>query len=219
MKKAVILFIILTFTLLSCSAQEESDISGSLKGGLRYLAVDSGNKPLEYTVYRGDYIVLELPAGPQTFSVPDLDIEVSLPQPASEKPYVKMKESGVFPFTLGERQGTITVVELTEAHYTEFTAEEAAAFINQTEPLVLDVRTEGEYRAGHLVGASLLPVQVLTENLDKLEPYKDKDILIYCASGNRSTVASRILIDAGFTRIYNLRYGYGNWVRGGFPVE
>jgi rhodanese-related sulfurtransferase len=42
-------------------------------------------------------------------------------------------------------------------------------------------------------------------------------ILIYCATGNRSTVASRILADLGFKRIYNLRYGVYDWARKGHP--
>ncbi|MDC7222219.1 MAG: rhodanese-like domain-containing protein [Spirochaetales bacterium] len=217
--KRIILLILTCGFLLSCTAQENEAVSGTLRGGLRYLSVDSGTDKLNYTVYRGDYIVFEIPEGTRRLSLPDLEIDLTLPRPEGERPYVKMKEAGAFPFTLGERTGTMRVIELTEAHYSELTAAEAAAFIEQTEPFILDVRTEGEYRMAHISQSELIPVQILTENLDKLSPYKDRDILIYCASGNRSTVASRLLIDAGFTRIYNLRYGIGDWMNRGYPVE
>jgi len=45
-----------------------------------------------------------------------------------------------------------------------------------------------------------------------------RDILIYCATGNRSTVASKILNDSGFKQIYNLRYGIYSWSKEKFPV-
>ena len=222
MKKIVLLMSLSLFFLFSCTAQNSGkgeEISGTLKGGLRYLPVDTAAKSLNYTVYRGDYIVFELQGNPLVFSVPDLGINAAMPRPETEDPYVKIKESGTFAFTLGDLGGTLVVKELTEAHYREVTADEAAELISQTGPYVLDVRTEGEYRGGHLPDAEQIPVQVLAENLDKLSEYKDSDILVYCASGNRSTVASRLLIDAGFTRVYNLRYGFGDWARKGYPVE
>ena len=219
MKRLLFLLSMTLLFIFSCSAQGEGPVSGTLKGGLRHLPANSSGGTLDFTVYRGDYIVFETDGTVREFSVPDLQIDDTVPRPESEKPYFKMKEAGVFSFTLGERQGTITVLEMTEPQYKELSAADAAELIKQSEPFILDVRTEGEYRGGHLSGAALLPVQVLSENLDKLEEYKDRDILIYCASGNRSTVASRILIDAGYNRIYNLRYGYGDWVRKGYPVE
>ena len=222
MKKIILTLITAVLFLISCTAQtggKGGDISGTLEGGLRYLPVDTTGKPLEYTIYRGDYIVFETGGDPLVFSVPGLEINETVPRPEGESPYVKIKKAGTFPFTLGDRTGTLEVRELTEAHYRELSAAGARELMEQTGPFVLDVRTEGEFRGGHLPGAELLPVQILAENLDKLEEYKDSDILVYCASGNRSTVASRLLIDAGFTRVYNLRYGFGDWARKGFPIE
>jgi rhodanese-related sulfurtransferase len=219
MKRLIIIPFMLLFLLFSCTAQEDELVSGTLKGGLRYLSINSKNKPLNYVVYRGDYLVFELKDDSALLSIPELEVNLTLPRPESEQPYVKMKQTGTFAFTLGERRGTIEVIELAEAHYAEFSAAEAADFINQTAPLILDVRTADEYKSVHIPGAMLIPVQILSENLSKLEDYKDQDVFLYCASGNRSTVASRILIDAGFTRVYNLRFGIGDWARKGYPVE
>lgn len=72
--------------------------------------------------------------------------------------------------------------------------------------IILDVRTPGEFTGplGHLKGAKLIPVQVLKDNLDKIEGYKDKKLLVVCHSGVRSTSASKILSDAGFKNILNI---------------
>ncbi len=205
--------------LVSCS-QGDSAVSGTVEGGLRVLGVDNGKDKLEYTIYRGDYIVFDFAsAGTRDFNVPGLEINTVMPKSADETPYIKMKQSGDYEFTLGGRSGTFHVLELVDPSYTEVSAGEASDLIKNVNPLIVDVRTEAEYNSGHIPGAGLLPVQVFADNLGKLEQYKDKDILLYCASGNRSTVAARILIDAGFTRVYNLRHGFGDWARSGNPVE
>lgn len=83
---------------------------------------------------------------------------------------------------------------------------------NEREGVVLlDVRTQGEYdKDGHLEGALLMPVQVLEQNIGLLESVKEKKILVYCRSGNRSVAASRILFGKGF-RAYNVKGGIGAW--------
>ena len=105
-----------------------------------------------------------------------------------------------------------------DSRYWEVNSKEGADLIKNSEPFILDVRTDAEYAEGHLQDSYLLPVQVLSEQISLIEKYKDQDILIYCRSGNRSTVASKILLDAGFTNIYNLRYGIKGWIADGYSV-
>ena len=64
----------------------------------------------------------------------------------------------------------------------------------------------------------LIPVQELQSRYKEISDYKNQDILIYCATGNRSTVASKILIDNGFKRIFNMRYGIYEWSQDKYPV-
>jgi rhodanese-related sulfurtransferase len=54
--------------------------------------------------------------------------------------------------------------------------------------------------------------------LGELAVYRDRDVVIYCATGNRSTVAAKILLDAGFERVYNIRYGIVDWWKNHLPV-
>jgi rhodanese-related sulfurtransferase len=81
-------------------------------------------------------------------------------------------------------------------------AKEAISLLKKDNNItVLDVRTNREYNNKHLKNAIHIPVQVLSKELDKLENDKNKRILVYCKSGNRSITASRILEKNGFTPI------------------
>ena len=91
-------------------------------------------------------------------------------------------------------------------------AEEAYKLINEDkEFVILDVRTKEEYDDGHIPGAKLFPVQVLTMKLDELDEYKDKPVLVYCASGGRSPRAVETLVNNDFKKIYHLSRGIGSW--------
>jgi rhodanese-related sulfurtransferase len=217
----ILLGLIVVFSSSAGGSQELSgEISGQIEGGLRILQVDDNENELDFTVYRGDYIVFEFENDVSSeFTVPGLEVDTIMPQPETEKSYVKIKKSGDYSFTLGSRKGVFHVKELVDANYHEVTAEEASDLIKNVKPLIVDVRTSGEYQSGHILEAELLPVQIFADNIGSLEKYKDEDILLYCASGNRSTVAARMLIDAGFTKVYNLRNGIGDWARKGNPVE
>lgn len=83
--------------------------------------------------------------------------------------------------------------------------------------VLLDVRTPDEFSSGHIQGATLMPVQLLSQNLTELDEIKNKKIIVYCASGMRSISASRTLSDNGFT-VLNMRGGIGQWKSDGLPI-
>jgi phage shock protein E len=86
----------------------------------------------------------------------------------------------------------------------------AHELVAQKGALLLDVRTPDEFGAGHLEGAINVPVQVLSEKLTSLPAKKDQDIVVYCRSGARSSRASSMLKEAGFTKVHDLG-GMSNW--------
>jgi rhodanese-related sulfurtransferase len=90
------------------------------------------------------------------------------------------------------------------------TAEEFESYM-QGEYLLLDVRTQEEYDERHIEGSTLIPVGELESRLGEISDYKDKPVLVYCRSGNRSVTASNVLIDNGFTEVHNLLGGIGAW--------
>lgn len=75
----------------------------------------------------------------------------------------------------------------------------------QPEVILVDVRSKGEYAAGHLPEAKLIPVNELEANLHQLDPAST--ILLYCRSGQRSGMAGDLLIQKGFKTVYNLEGG------------
>ena len=76
----------------------------------------------------------------------------------------------------------------------------------QNEYFLLDVRSAMEVKNGAIEGAVNYPVDELREMLDEIP--SDKTIIIYCAVGLRGYIASRILLQSGFEKVYNLSGGY-----------
>lgn len=196
-----------------------SAMSGTVENGLRVISVRTDGEDILLTVYRGDYIVINSNDGKShNLVIPSLDVDRQIPVSENGKPYIKMKETGDIEFSIDDIKGVIRVIDFEGPRYWELTSAQGADLIKNINPFILDVRTKGEYLEGHLEDAYLLPVQILEREIGSIEKYKDQDILIYCRSGNRSTVASKILLDAGFTNIYNLRYGISGWSSEGYSV-
>ena len=84
--------------------------------------------------------------------------------------------------------------------------------------IVLDVRTPGEVAEGMIPDAFAIDIYQngFEEKLQSLP--KDKEIYVYCAVGGRSRQAAQILLDNGFSKVYNLSGGIVEWNRNGFPI-
>ena len=70
--------------------------------------------------------------------------------------------------------------------------------------MVVDVRTDAEYRRGHLPGSINLPLSSLCEEIAKRAPKKSQVILLYCGSGARSRVGRRMLRQMGYDDVHNM---------------
>lgn len=68
---------------------------------------------------------------------------------------------------------------------------------------LVDVRTAQEFATGHIPGAVNIPVQELGCRMGELDA-KERPIVVYCRSGNRSGSAARILRSAGYSEVYDL---------------
>ncbi len=68
---------------------------------------------------------------------------------------------------------------------------------------LLDVRTPGEFAAGHVPGAINIPVHLLSTRLEELGD-KTKPIVVYCQSGKRSGRAKTLLLENGFAKVHNM---------------
>jgi phage shock protein E len=76
---------------------------------------------------------------------------------------------------------------------------------------VLDVRTPGEYAAGHLPGAVNIPHDQITARLGELAGARGSDVVVYCRTGKRSAQALGLLDEAGFRRLFHLKGDYTRW--------
>ncbi|MDX5479616.1 rhodanese-like domain-containing protein [Fontibacter flavus] len=77
---------------------------------------------------------------------------------------------------------------------------------NKEDFVFIDVREEWEYEEDNL-GADNIPLGQLPYELDQLEQYKDKEIVLQCRSGARSGNAKRFMETKGFTKVRNLLGG------------
>lgn len=84
--------------------------------------------------------------------------------------------------------------------------------------LVLDVREDKEYAAGHIPKAKHIPLGQLGKRMQELEKFKGKPILVTCRSGHRSARACGMLKKAGFETVYNQAGGIIAWERANLPV-
>lgn len=69
--------------------------------------------------------------------------------------------------------------------------------------IVVDVRKEDEFKAGHIKGAINIALEDIEAKLSELEAYKDKTVVLYCNTGNRSGKAGTQLVEKGFKTVYN----------------
>jgi rhodanese-related sulfurtransferase len=78
-----------------------------------------------------------------------------------------------------------------------------------------------EYDAGHILGAKSVPVSRIQSGTlpGDVAKRKEKPIIVYCETGNRSSAAASALRKQGFSRVHNLSGGISAWRQAGLPVE
>ena len=88
------------------------------------------------------------------------------------------------------------------AVYVNITAEEAKQIMDNEEGyIILDVREQDEYDAGHIPGAIVISHEEIAEKAEEVLTDKDQLILVYCRSGRRSKIAAEALVELGYTNI------------------
>ena len=94
----------------------------------------------------------------------------------------------------------------------------AVQLINYKDALVLDVREESEYDAGHIPNSIHIPADKIKDRIEELEKFKDKPIVVIYRSGVRSGSASATLHTNGFSLIHNLKGGIDTWKNADLPI-
>ena len=84
--------------------------------------------------------------------------------------------------------------------------------------LVLDVREDKEFAAGHIPKAKHIPLGQLSKRINELDKFKTRPVLVTCRSGQRSARACGMLKKAGFETVYNQAGGIIAWERANLPT-
>ncbi len=95
---------------------------------------------------------------------------------------------------------------------------DATQKMNGGEAIFLDVRDDAEYKSGHLLNARSMPVNKLAERLHEIEKFKEKEIVIYCDNGMRTSRAISKLKKSGFTKLHSLAGGLVAWEKASLPT-
>jgi rhodanese-related sulfurtransferase len=85
--------------------------------------------------------------------------------------------------------------------------------------LLLDLRPQEQYAAGHLQGARLMNGEQILKASDTLKKHKEKTVVVYDESGSLGGAAVRQLASQGFTRVFTLRGGLAAWRADNLPVS
>jgi rhodanese-related sulfurtransferase len=85
--------------------------------------------------------------------------------------------------------------------------------------VVLDVRTAAEFAAGHVPGARNLSHELLSSRIGELDGLRGKQVVLYCRSGRRTSLAEEVLRKAGFTRLSHLEGDFLAWEAAHRPIE
>jgi rhodanese-related sulfurtransferase len=96
---------------------------------------------------------------------------------------------------------------------------EATMLINQRDAVVIDVREPGEFAQSHILNSRNIPLGELAARMKELERFKERAVIVSCATGNRSGSAAALLRKNGFTDVVNLAGGVAAWQQAGLPTE
>ncbi|HVX34406.1 MAG TPA: rhodanese-like domain-containing protein [Solirubrobacterales bacterium] len=107
------------------------------------------------------------------------------------------------------------MADATDATPKEISRAEAREMVDKGAQLV-DVRADHEWEAGHLPGAVHIPLAELPQHLDEID--KDRPVILYCRGGNRSSMATTALAEAGYDAV-KLAEGAVGWEEEGLPFE
>jgi rhodanese-related sulfurtransferase len=88
-----------------------------------------------------------------------------------------------------------------------------------SKPVLIDVREDSEWAAGHAAGAVHLGKGVIERDIETKVPDKGAKLVLYCGGGFRSALAADALQQMGYTDVISLDGGWGAYQKSGLPIE
>ena len=106
----------------------------------------------------------------------------------------------------------------TSSTSSDLTATEFSNKVTESGVITLDVRTPGEFMAGHIQGAINIDVEGTEFETEIAKLDKSQTYAVYCQSGRRSSIAVETMQSAGFNKLFNLDNGIQDWQAQNLPV-
>jgi rhodanese-related sulfurtransferase len=91
--------------------------------------------------------------------------------------------------------------------------------MDKSNHVIIDVRTQQEYQAGHVPNAINVPLQKLQSDFQAAALSKNKTLVLYCRSGYRAGKAAEVLKDNGYTNLLHLDGDMLGWIEAKLPIE
>ena len=106
-----------------------------------------------------------------------------------------------------------------EAEVQLLDAASAATFLAENSPIIIDVRTQEEFAAGYIAGATLIDISSagFVDAISALD--RSATYFVYCRSGNRSATATSTMVELGFTSVIELDGGIVSWAAAGNDIQ
>ena len=84
---------------------------------------------------------------------------------------------------------------------------------------LIDVREQAEWERGRIPGANWLGKGVIERDIERAIPDAGEEIVLYCGGGHRSALAAEALQQMGYTNVWSMAGGVGEWFRSGLPLD
>ncbi len=116
-------------------------------------------------------------------------------------------------------QGFLDLVNDAKQNITECTIANVKQWIDNNDDFILmDVREQSEWAAGHLPGAVYLGKGLIECKIESVIPERDKKIVLYCGGGFRSALAAQSIQKMGYTNVISMDGGFRGWREARLPT-
>ena len=116
-------------------------------------------------------------------------------------------------------KGFLALVQAAKKHVTEIVPSAVLKRLERkSETIVVDVREDLEWKAGHVAGAIHLGKGIIERDIETTIPEKSTEIILYCGGGFRSALSADSLQKMGYTNVLSMKGGWRKWKALAYPV-
>ena len=117
-------------------------------------------------------------------------------------------------------EGFLKLVDAAKSRIREVTvAETRSRMAANPQAVLIDVREDKEWEAGHASGAEHLGKGIIERDIETKVPDKSAELILYCGGGYRSALAADVLQEMGYSNVWSMAGGWKAWQESGAPVE